>query len=149
MKEVTYLEQRIFSVILALCLGVSSPSAAYAYQETSPPEEDAFLKESATKSNADKDKVTDSTEDLLPEEDVLLKESATKSNADKDKVTDSTEDLLEARGALATPIPGREEPFMGPRVRLAVWPLLSSLATRHSTICLQGQSKKAVFHLRT
>lgn len=93
MKEVTYLKQRI-SVILALCLCVSSPSATYAYQEISLPEEDVLPKESATTSNANKDTVTDSTEDLFPEGDTLVKEPATTSDADKDMVTDSTENLL-------------------------------------------------------
>ncbi len=93
------MEQRIFSVILALCLGVSSPSAAYAYQETSPPEEDAFLKESATKSNADKDKVTDSTEDLLPEEDLLMEESLSKLAA-RDAVIPSPSEAYDAMIAL-------------------------------------------------
>ena len=87
------MKQRI-SVILALCLCVSSPSATYAYQEASPPEEDVLPKESATTSNANKDMVTDSTEDFLPEGDTLVKEPATTSDADKDMVTDSTENLL-------------------------------------------------------
>ncbi len=56
---------------------------------------------------------------------------------------------MEVRGTLAVPINGMEELFMGQIVGLAVWPLLSSLVMRHSAICLQGQSKKAAFRLRT